>query len=541
LTRNVALVYVRISRDDPEREKISPQMQADACRAVPELAGLEIETFSDIGISGKDVSGRPEYLRMMERLARGDVKYVAAYDQSRITRSVADLQHFRDALAQHHVLFSESSMGRMTDPNDEDQELSSNVLGSVDQHYRKKVQRRVRDALATKVSNGELVGPVPAGYVRAKHLLPNGKVELLVEIDPERAPIIRTLFAEYATGKYSLKSLAQKLDRDGVRLPRAPHFRNNRAPSTVWTADVLKDLLNNSRYVGLIPRRDGGIFKAKYQPLIDSATWTACERVRLRQTSTVLHNRGTTKGRSRYLLSGVLRCLQCGSTMSGETWKPDRSHPEPRYRYTCYLRRVAKGKCSAPYPAQDALESDLRGILEAVALPTGFAEAVDAALAAYAGTEGHTSRKETLRGLEDRQSRLNEMYELGRIPAAEYRAKCADLDEQRTNLKSKRAEPVLVRQRTMLATLVEDWDDMTPEERRRVIGVVFAEIHASSDGIARLLPREDWKPYMQAVLRSPAVLERWGTERKTGLQDSKRTFGLVRQSTDRVSVIRAAA
>jgi len=46
----------------------------------------------------------------------------------------------------------------------------------------------------------------------------------------------------------------------------------------------------------------------------------------------------------------------------------------------------------------------------------------------------------------------------------------------------------------MLATLVEHWDEMTSEERRRVIGVVFAEIHASSEGIARLLPREDWKP-----------------------------------------------
>ena len=32
----------------------------------------------------------------------------------------------------------------------------------------------------------------------------------------------------------------------------------------------------------------------------------------------------------------------------------------------------------------------------------------------------------------------------------------------------------------MLATLVEDWDEMTAEERRRVIDVLFAEIHASS-------------------------------------------------------------
>jgi hypothetical protein len=39
----------------------------------------------------------------------------------------------------------------------------------------------------------------------------------------------------------------------------------------------------------------------------------------------------------------------------------------------------------------------------------------------------------------------------------------------------------------MLATLVDDWDEMTPEERRRVIDVVFAEIHASSEGISAFL------------------------------------------------------
>ena len=76
----------------------------------------------------------------------------------------------------------------------------------------------------------------------------------------------------------------------------------------------------------------------------------------------------------------------------------------------------------------------------------------------------------------------------------------------------------------MLATLVDDWDEMTAEERRRVIDVVFAEIHASSEGIAKILPREDWKPYMAPVLRTPVALARWGTERKTGLEPATPTL-----------------
>jgi hypothetical protein len=69
----------------------------------------------------------------------------------------------------------------------------------------------------------------------------------------------------------------------------------------------------------------------------------------------------------------------------------------------------------------------------------------------------------------------------------------------------------------MLATLLDDWDEVTSEERRHLIETIFAEVYADADAVARILPREDWKPYMAAVLRTPAVLDGWATERKTGL------------------------
>jgi hypothetical protein len=61
--------------------------------------------------------------------------------------------------------------------------------------------------------------------------------------------------------------------------------------------------------------------------------------------------------------------------------------------------------------SRERLEVDVRAILETVAMPTGYPEAIDAAIAVYVGQEGRKSRKETLRGLEERQGRLNEIYE----------------------------------------------------------------------------------------------------------------------------------
>jgi hypothetical protein len=61
-----------------------------------------------------------------------------------------------------------------------------------------------------------------------------------------------------------------------------------------------------------------------------------------------------------------------------------------------------------------------------------------------------------------------------------------------------------------------------------------------SDGMARLLPREDWKPYMAAVLRTPVVMGRWGSERKTGRPPAQRPARFLAREDCRLRVLRAA-
>lgn len=91
-----------------------------------------------------------------------------------------------------------------------------------------------------------------------KEVLPSGKIaRTWVEIGPKRAPVIQMLFREYATGKFSFKTLASDKNARGIPPVRPPHFKNNRVVAEMWTADTLKDLLCNPRYAGRIPRRDG--------------------------------------------------------------------------------------------------------------------------------------------------------------------------------------------------------------------------------------------------------------------------------------------
>ena len=74
-------------------------------------------------------------------------------------------------------------------------------------------------------------------------------------------------------------------------------------------------------------------------------------------------------------------------------------------------------------------------------------------------------------------------------------------------------EPVFVRQRTLLRSIAEEWDEMTLDERKRLIAVVFEEIQADAEGLRELVPHEEWKACLRSALPKPRVL----SERKTGL------------------------
>ncbi len=71
----------------------------------------------------------------------------------------------------------------------------------------------------------------------------------------------------------------------------------------------------------------------------------------------------------------------------------------------------------------------------------------------------------------------------------------------------------------MLRTLVDDWAHLNVEDRRRLIGEVFAEVRVDAQGVRDFMPRDEWKPYMAAVVPATATVT---TERKTGFEPAVR-------------------
>jgi len=58
---------------------------------------------------------------------------------------------------------------------------------------------------------------------------------------------------------------------------------------------------------------------------------------------------------------------------------------------------------------------------------------------------------------------------------------------------------------------------LTAEERKRMLAAIFETVTAGADGVDRLEPCEDWRPYLVAAIPKPVTLPRALTERKTGV------------------------
>jgi hypothetical protein len=148
---------------------------------------------------------------------------------------------------------------------------------------------------------------------------------------------------------------------------------------------------------------------------------------------------------------------------------------------------------------RERLEGELLEVLRAIALPKGVAEAVDAAVAAMHGSQSRKSRQVSLKAIDARLERQSDLYDLGDISSDEYMRRREDLNRQRLEFTVSAPQPLFVRQRTMLRSLVEDWEHVMLEERKKVVASIF-EVVTADEAECEFTPRETWKDFVRAVV-----------------------------------------
>jgi len=156
-----------------------------------------------------------------------------------------------------------------------------------------------------KIRHGEWIGKAPVGYVNT--IDENGNKDIIP--DPARAHLVVKMFELYATGNYSIRTLAEEMKKLGLRTT----LKNSKP----LTTGMIHSTLQNPFYYGMM-RVKNELYPHRYQPLISKDLFDKVQQVRLGY-----HKKPFKYAGKPFILRGMVKCAdeQCGCTITAETHK----------------------------------------------------------------------------------------------------------------------------------------------------------------------------------------------------------------------------
>ena len=327
-----AASYSRLSREDGDKiESYSIRNQKDLIADYASQKGIRIvEEYTDDGYSGVNFE-RPSFQRMIEDVKKKKINCIIVKDLSRLGRNYIETGRYIErifpflgvrfiAITDHYDSADESG--------DADQIIIP-FKNLINDAYCRDISIKIRSQLDVKRKNGKFIGSFAAyGYLKD----PNDKNHLI--IDEYAAEIIRTIFGLKLNG-LSSQRISEKLDEMNIAPPLEykrkcglnfnSGFRSGRNPK--WTVVTVNRILHNELYVGtMVQGKNRKInYKVKESRPIEETDWIRVPETHEAiiqkpifdtvQRLTELDTRTAPTSEGVYILSGFLRCGDCGQNM----------------------------------------------------------------------------------------------------------------------------------------------------------------------------------------------------------------------------------
>lgn len=361
-----AVTYCRYSSD--QQNEVSIEIQREACITFGRQSGLNfIGHYADFGESAsKDIHKRIEFQKLIQDSAKGLFDIVCVYKFDRFSRRVNDFYKYVGILESNNVQL----LSTIENNSDEAENLFCNTVHvALGQLFVGNLSRNVKNGLkkaaqATKFTGsrapllGYDVDPKTKKYV----------------INPEKAETVKTIFSMFIDG-HSYKDIARHLNGKGLTNGIGKPFKA-----------FFHDTISNSRYAGLYvfrpnsKQRNGKRCWRKSRPQDEIRIPGGCPAIVDQETfelaNKILNERkhGTHTPR-KYILSGLIRCAECGAPMSGSL-RRKHANQTVVLAYRCNSRRKRMSPCPTKELVMQRMDSWAIGWLRSNILRKGGAMVV---------------------------------------------------------------------------------------------------------------------------------------------------------------------
>jgi len=380
-----ALLYVRVSSKEQEKEGYSLDAQEKLGREYAKRHGLEIVRMWKVAESAWK-QDRIQFNQLIDYSKRhSEVEHIIFDITDRMTRNDFDKMKIVSLVREYRKTIHFSRTNKIINADfDADDEFLLDIDVAVAKKWSNDISRKARMGMREKAEQGEYPSASPIGYI-------NNKQTHTIEVDPDRAPFIRTAFREMATGNYSLSTLADKLFRDGLR------SRNGHKV----IKPTLSKILNHPFYYGSFLWK-GKLYKGIHQPIITKQQF---DRVQA-----VLSGKGHSYQVSKngFAFNNLLRCGVCGCKVLGE---------QKKGKYTYYHCTFSKGRhgSKGSYLKENRLAELFEDSVRRVTISKEKVEWVKSALAESKGSHLKAQEHKMSALLKTRsmwESRLSRLYDL---------------------------------------------------------------------------------------------------------------------------------
>lgn len=318
----IGVIYARYS-EGPHQTDQSIEGQVADCREYAAKNGIDIiEVYADRHVSGKSITGRDEFQRMLADASANRFECVIVWKVDRFGRDRQDiaLSKLRLKKAGVKLLYAKESV-----PDGPEGIILESLLEGLAEYYSADLRQKVQRGIRESAKKGRTTGKPPIGYKL---------VQGHPTIDPEAAEAVREAYRMYIDGE-SLQDIIDMFERRGVTGYQGAKVSKS----------VLYRMFRNEKYVG---KWEVLGVPLDVEPIISRKTFEKAQK--LHRTS--LHNaKGTAK--ADYLLSCKAYCGYCGSMLDGDsgTGKSGKTY---NY-YTCSRKKKHK-KCELKSIRKEALE-----------------------------------------------------------------------------------------------------------------------------------------------------------------------------------------
>ena len=263
-----------------------------------------IDIYEDKGISGATIDKRPSMLQLLDDLKEMKPDYILCVDQDRIARG-NDFWYIKSLMAKTNTSFITEKEG-IIDFSDITKDALSDMMGVFAKLERSMITRRIKRAIEERASKGKMIGNLT-------NILGYDWKNKNIEINQNEAKIIKEIYSMYLEGN-GYKVISQTLNRKDIKGKRGGRV----------TTELVKYILTNPIYIGYV-RHGTNLYKGIHKLIISKNNF-----YKVQQQLAVFKKYNTTKP-AKYLLTGFLKCANCGANLGGSRKKLNSGKHKPIY------------------------------------------------------------------------------------------------------------------------------------------------------------------------------------------------------------------